>query len=330
MGERRLIEQITIGERHRKDLGDLDDLKASITSLGLLQPIVITAEGKLIAGGRRLEAYRALGIPDIDVHVVEGLADAVALLRAERDENTCRKDMVPSELIALGRAIEELERPKAAERKAQAPGMPRGEKKSDVSSVQANGTEPDPPEYSDVREAAAKAVGMSTATYTRVRQISNAAEGFEESRGKRSEVSPERQAESQAALELIDRVHAGEKIRPGADARPLTISKIYEDWKGHKINRGDQAPAEFRRPAEAASFPTGANGRRLPQRPQREKIESGIRALNGLAMGFETAQSIDSSISAEEAASWERDLSKALRVFSAFRKKLKEHAHAIR
>jgi len=34
-------------------------------------------------------------------------------LRAERDENQCRKDFTPSELAALGRQLEELERPKA-------------------------------------------------------------------------------------------------------------------------------------------------------------------------------------------------------------------------
>lgn len=48
---------------------------------------------------------------------------------AERDENTCRKDFTPSEMVALAERLEELERPKAAERKADAgrsaaPGRP--------------------------------------------------------------------------------------------------------------------------------------------------------------------------------------------------------------
>lgn len=43
-----------------------------------------------------------------------------ALLIAERDENTCRKDFTPSEAVALGRKLEELEKPAAAERKAEA------------------------------------------------------------------------------------------------------------------------------------------------------------------------------------------------------------------
>lgn len=44
-----------------------------------------------------------------------------ALLEAERDENTCRLDMKPSEKVALGLALEELEKPKARERKTGRP-----------------------------------------------------------------------------------------------------------------------------------------------------------------------------------------------------------------
>jgi hypothetical protein len=88
--------------------------------------------------------------------------------QAERDENECRKQMTPSERVSLGRALEELERPKARDRMAQAPGQPQGIK---VSSVRTNGGEP-----FDVREVVAPAVGMSTATYSRAKQIVTAAE----------------------------------------------------------------------------------------------------------------------------------------------------------
>lgn len=47
---------ITVGKRFRKDLGDLDRLVQSIADIGLVHPIVITSENKLIAGVRRLEA----------------------------------------------------------------------------------------------------------------------------------------------------------------------------------------------------------------------------------------------------------------------------------
>ena len=55
------VEGITVGARHRKDLGDLDGLKASIAEHGLLQPLTVTDQGALICGARRLAAIKALG-----------------------------------------------------------------------------------------------------------------------------------------------------------------------------------------------------------------------------------------------------------------------------
>ncbi len=52
-----LISQIKIGSRHRKDIGDLDTLAASI-EIVLLQPIGVTPEMDLIWGLRRLVATR--------------------------------------------------------------------------------------------------------------------------------------------------------------------------------------------------------------------------------------------------------------------------------
>lgn len=54
------ISEITIGERHRKDLGNLEELAASIDELGLLQPIGITKDKLLVFGERRLIACRDL------------------------------------------------------------------------------------------------------------------------------------------------------------------------------------------------------------------------------------------------------------------------------
>ena len=50
------IDGINVGFRYRKDLGDLRTLADSIGEVGLLHPIVVTSEGLLIAGQRRLEA----------------------------------------------------------------------------------------------------------------------------------------------------------------------------------------------------------------------------------------------------------------------------------
>ncbi|SRR6266851_5612839 len=42
---RRRIGEIRVGRRHRRDLGDIDGLAASIADIGLLQPVVIMPDG---------------------------------------------------------------------------------------------------------------------------------------------------------------------------------------------------------------------------------------------------------------------------------------------
>src|ERR1700733_10269141 len=106
------IDQIQIGFRYRKDLGDLRSFVQSIEEVGLLHPVVVTPEGRLIAGQRRLEACRSLGWTDIAVTVV----DLYQAARGEAHENFVRKDLLPSEIVALKRAIEPLERREARQR----------------------------------------------------------------------------------------------------------------------------------------------------------------------------------------------------------------------
>jgi N6-adenosine-specific RNA methylase IME4/ParB-like chromosome segregation protein Spo0J len=100
------IDGIRVGVRYRQDLGDLRTLAASIAEVGLLHPVVVTPEGRLIAGQRRLEACRLLGWAEVPVTVVNLLQAA----RGEAHENFVRKDLLPSEIVALKRAIEPMER----------------------------------------------------------------------------------------------------------------------------------------------------------------------------------------------------------------------------
>ncbi len=71
------IDQIQIGERHRKVVGDIESLKQSIEKLGLLHFIIVTVQGLLVAGFRRLEACKSLGMQEVPVHVVDCLDDAL-------------------------------------------------------------------------------------------------------------------------------------------------------------------------------------------------------------------------------------------------------------
>ena len=59
------ISSIIITNRTRKDLGNIDSLAESISSVGLMQPIVINENNELIDGQRRINAYNRLGIKEI-------------------------------------------------------------------------------------------------------------------------------------------------------------------------------------------------------------------------------------------------------------------------
>jgi N6-adenosine-specific RNA methylase IME4/ParB-like chromosome segregation protein Spo0J len=115
-----LIADIRIGERHRRDLGDIDALAGSIRAVGLLHPIVVRPDGTLIAGERRLEACRHLGWTSIPVSVV--VLDNI--VRGEFAENTVRKDFTLSEAVAIKRALEPIER--AAAKARMLAGKPSG------------------------------------------------------------------------------------------------------------------------------------------------------------------------------------------------------------
>lgn len=155
------IKDISIGDRARRDLGDIDALVLSIEQCGLLHPIVVTDDMRLVAGRRRIEAFKRMGHKNIPAVFTDCLDSALSMLTAERDENTCREPFKPSEAVAMGRMLEELEKPKAHERMAV-----RGEKFSQVKAAEKGKT----------REKVAAAVGMSHPTYKRAKRLVEAAE----------------------------------------------------------------------------------------------------------------------------------------------------------
>ncbi len=102
------ITEVIIARRHRKDLGDMEELKRSISELGLLQPIVVRKGTKeLVAGYRRLKALEELGISALVEGTHVNLIDIDSLVRGEHDENVCRKDFTLSEKVAIFEAVKE-------------------------------------------------------------------------------------------------------------------------------------------------------------------------------------------------------------------------------
>jgi ParB/RepB/Spo0J family partition protein len=106
------ITKVKIGKRHRRDLGDIDTLARSVADIGLLHPIVVRPDGRLIAGERRLQACKKLGWADVPIRVV----DIDKIVRGEFAENAHRKDFLPSEIDAIRQAIEPIQRAAARER----------------------------------------------------------------------------------------------------------------------------------------------------------------------------------------------------------------------
>jgi hypothetical protein len=100
----RLIASIRIGNRRRRDFGDIDGLAASIRDTGLLHPVVVTPDNLLIAGHRRFLAAKSLKWKSVPVHVV----DIESLLLGEYAENELRKDFSTSERIDIGGEVEKI------------------------------------------------------------------------------------------------------------------------------------------------------------------------------------------------------------------------------
>jgi len=107
-------------------------------------------------------------VPELVEKVRSGevLLNAVTALKAERDENRCREEMTPSEMLSLGKELEELERPKANERQANtgtAPGRPKQPDNAHGKFPQASpGT---------TRDKVGEALGMSGRQYQRMKKV---------------------------------------------------------------------------------------------------------------------------------------------------------------
>ena len=104
------INQIQVSKRIRKDVGDLSPLMDSLKRYGLLNPITITKDYKLIAGQRRLESARQLGWTTIDAVVVD-INNPVTRLEIELEENTQRSNFTELELLEGYKQLEKLRNP---------------------------------------------------------------------------------------------------------------------------------------------------------------------------------------------------------------------------
>lgn len=109
------IDQIVVGNRIRKDFGDIEELAKDINNNGLINPITINANNVLLAGERRLRACQALGWTQVEAHVID-TRDKTHDFDIEASENVRRRNFTGSELAEGIRRQMEIESRKAKER----------------------------------------------------------------------------------------------------------------------------------------------------------------------------------------------------------------------
>lgn len=298
------IDSIRVLGRHRRDLGDVSSLAASILDLGLINPITVTEGSQLVAGERRLAACRSLGWDSIPVRIVRNLTEASQLLRAERDENTCRKDMLPSEKAALGAALEDIESAHAKERQRShggtAPGRP-----SDTSSPQGQSV---PPGRTD--EAVGDALGMHRTTYSELAFAHKTAH---------DPAAPDE--ERQLAREALADMDAGHGIKSAA-------ANLRSELKARREAEEPDQPIDGDATREKKPVKTATRTVIMSATKQRRALTGACSNLSGIAHGLRLVEDLHPDITSEEAAQWVGDLSEARLALERVIKRLKERTNS--
>jgi ParB family transcriptional regulator, chromosome partitioning protein len=169
------IDAITVGRRHRNDLGDLDALAASIESEGLLQPPTITPDGVLICGARRLAAMRQLGYRTVSVWVRAGISDRLRQLMAEQADNAQHKPLTQTEAASLYRELKSLMADDASRRQETSRFHPREPAKQVGAEAASDGGAAAAPPLGPPGKSRAQASQMVTGrnSYTSLEQIND-------------------------------------------------------------------------------------------------------------------------------------------------------------
>lgn len=98
------LNKIKVGDRARKNMGDIEELTESIRQTGLIQPITVDDKMNLLAGHRRFIACQEAGLKKIPC-VIRKSGDEVDAMEIELYENIHRKDFEWMERANLTRKI---------------------------------------------------------------------------------------------------------------------------------------------------------------------------------------------------------------------------------
>lgn len=104
------VDSVKMKKRIRNANVPVEPLMESIKQYGLIEPIVIDQNMRLIAGFRRLQACKALGYKKILARKIEVESDEDFLL-LEMEENICRMPFSSEELEHAKKRLEGIRHP---------------------------------------------------------------------------------------------------------------------------------------------------------------------------------------------------------------------------
>ena len=94
----------------KREHGDIANLKQSIESIGLINPLTVDQDGNLLAGRRRYQAIMELGWQEVDVTVLPVDGDEAKAFLISIHENLCRKPMTDPEMATTFKDYDEIKR----------------------------------------------------------------------------------------------------------------------------------------------------------------------------------------------------------------------------
>lgn len=124
MRERMKIKLSEIKETSpKRDHGDVDSLKRSIADVGLLHPLVVDSEYRLMAGRRRFQVVTELRWEEVDVRIIPVNGDQLKAFRIAIDENLKRKPLTDVEVATAIDEYDELKRKMEGEKSRGNPNL---------------------------------------------------------------------------------------------------------------------------------------------------------------------------------------------------------------
>ncbi len=184
------ISEIIVEDRFRDDMGDVEQLAESIKEKGLLHPIVVNEDNRLLAGGRRLAAFQHLDRTVIPASIVKTAGDNLLEQEIELLENIARKDMTWHEECNLVASLHHM----LTQRHGKAvPGHGSGWSQEDT----------------------ARTIGVSRTTVTKAIELSKAIDVLPELKEQRTADDARR-----TFNRTLENAHVAEKMKEAKEKRP--------------------------------------------------------------------------------------------------------------